>query len=58
MKNEMRITPDRILEMGWAFAETRALATAVELDVFTHITGGKPTADKFRAAGVNELPGV
>src|SRR3990167_3350527 len=45
--DKMNVTPHRILDMGWAYARSRALATGIELDVFTQIANGKHTAKEI-----------
>jgi hypothetical protein len=34
------VTPERIYQLGWGFAATQALVTAIELDLFGAIAGG------------------
>lgn len=58
MKAEKAVTPNRILEMGWDFARSRALATAVELDIFTHIANGKDAASDIALATGSTLRGI
>jgi len=50
MRNKKAIIPNRILEMSWAFARSGALATGVELNVFTHIADGKHTVSEIADA--------
>jgi ubiquinone/menaquinone biosynthesis C-methylase UbiE len=44
------VTPERILDHAWGFARTRALATAVELDLFTLVAAGKRTPETLAQA--------
>jgi ubiquinone/menaquinone biosynthesis C-methylase UbiE len=44
------LTPQRIQELAFGFAPNRALATAVELRLFTHIAGGKSSVAELEAA--------
>lgn len=41
MTTNDRVNPDRIMQFAWAFGLTQALATAVDLDLFTSIANGK-----------------
>jgi len=43
-------TPDRLIQMAWAFAHTSVLASALELSVFTHIASGKTSPKDLAAA--------
>jgi ubiquinone/menaquinone biosynthesis C-methylase UbiE len=43
------ITPDRIMQFAWAFGVTRAVASCLELHVFTHIAQGRSTAEEIAA---------
>ena len=43
-------TPERILQIAWGFAPTYALASAVELRLFTHLAEGKTTQAALEAA--------
>lgn len=54
----VKVTPRRILDMGWDFAKSRTLATAVELHVFTHIASGKRTAGQIADAAYSSLRGM
>src|SRR6266851_327364 len=52
---QMDVTPQRILEDIWAARNAQALMAGTELDVFTHIAGGKNTAKEIaRAAEASE----
>jgi ubiquinone/menaquinone biosynthesis C-methylase UbiE len=45
----------KMMEMHFGFGPSRVLSSAVELDLFTHLAGGKTTAgDLARAAGATE----
>jgi len=48
--NNKKVSPEKILDMNWAFAKTSVLAAGVELDVFTHIAGGKKTVNQISKA--------
>lgn len=43
------VTPDRIMQFAWAFGVTRAIASSLELHVFTHIAHGRSTPDEIAA---------
>ena len=43
-------TPERIMQIGWGFAPMYALASAVELRLFTHVAEGKTTQAALEAA--------
>jgi ubiquinone/menaquinone biosynthesis C-methylase UbiE len=58
MTSKGAVTPNRILDMGWNFARSRALATGVELNVFTHIADGKNTAGEIAVAADSNLKGM
>ena len=47
---EMDATPQRILEDIWSARNAQALLASTELDVFTHIAGGKTTAKEIARA--------
>jgi ubiquinone/menaquinone biosynthesis C-methylase UbiE/predicted transcriptional regulator len=56
MENKQRheISPEQIVLDTFAFCRTRVLSTAVDLEIFTHISQGKKTAQKLsQAAGTN-----
>ena len=58
MKSKKAIMPSRILGMGWDFARSKALATGVELNVFTHIADGKHTVDEIADAADSSSRGM
>lgn len=58
MSSKKAIMPNRILDMGWDFARSKALATGVELDVFTHIADGKHTAGEIAGAADSNRRGM
>jgi SAM-dependent methyltransferase len=43
------VTPDRIMQFAWAFGVTRAVASCLELHVFTHIAQGRTTPEEIAA---------
>jgi ubiquinone/menaquinone biosynthesis C-methylase UbiE len=45
-----KLTPEKIVLDTFAFARTRILSTAVDLEVFTHIARGKQTASELSQA--------
>jgi ubiquinone/menaquinone biosynthesis C-methylase UbiE len=47
---QVNVTPQRIIQDLWAARETQVLVAGVELDVFTHIEGGKRTAKEISLA--------
>lgn len=51
-------TPDRIMQFAWGFGVTRALATSLELRLFTHIAQGKSTAEAIAAVETAPVRGV
>lgn len=46
-------TPERIMEMAWGFAPSRALVAAIDIGLFTEIAGGKNTL-----AGLQQATGA
>ncbi len=53
-----KLSPEKILEMHWAYAKTSVLASAVELDIFTHIASGKRTVDQISKAAKSSRRGT
>ena len=47
MRNKHKLTPLKIQEINWSYAKTLVLATAVELNIFTHIVNGKKTIEEI-----------
>ena len=47
--NAASVTPDRIMQFAWAFGVTRAVASCLELHVFTHIAQGRTTPEEIAA---------
>lgn len=54
----MTVTPKKVSDIMWGFAQTRALTAAVELDVFTHIANGKHTLNEIASASDCSLRGM
>jgi hypothetical protein len=50
MTQSVPITPDRIIKLGYAFRESKALLSAVELGVFTALTEGPLDLETLRMA--------
>ena len=44
------VAPDRIMQMAWGFALTRALSTSLELELFRHVAEGKRTPAELSKA--------
>jgi len=57
MKNK-KLSPEKILEMNWAYAKTSVLASAVELGIFTHIDHGKKTVEQIAKAAKSNRSGT
>ncbi|MDO8489552.1 MAG: class I SAM-dependent methyltransferase [Candidatus Omnitrophota bacterium] len=53
-----KLSPEKILEMNWGYAKTSVLASAVELDIFTHIASGKRTVDQISKAAKSSRRGI
>jgi len=53
-----KISPEKILEMNWAYAKTSILAGAVKLDIFTHISRGKKTVAQISKAAKSSPRGI
>ncbi len=53
-----RVTPERILQYAWGFSATAALATAIELDVFTHFARGRHTLEELLQATGSSARGL
>ncbi len=58
MKPKIKVTPNRILDMGWDFARSRTLATGIELNIFTHIANGKRTVKNIAYAAESDQRGI
>src|SRR5690349_8220561 len=43
-------TPERIAQIAWGFAPAHALASAVDLRLFTHVAEGRTTLPELQAA--------
>jgi ubiquinone/menaquinone biosynthesis C-methylase UbiE len=49
------LTPDQLMQMGMSFMQSRVLAAAVQLDLFSHLASGHRTAVAMaRATGATE----
>jgi precorrin-6B methylase 2 len=46
--NEPRVTPDAIMELGFAFWGSKTLLSAIELGVFSELTGGGLDGEELR----------
>lgn len=51
-------TPDRIMQYSWGFAVTRALASAIEVHLFTHIENGRRKPEAIAAAEKVPVRGI
>ena len=53
-ENQPPVTPDLILQHLWSARSAMALASGVDLEVFTHVANGRRTAAEIaRAANAN-----
>lgn len=56
--NNKEVSPEKILDINWAYAKTSVLAAGVELDVFTHIASGKKTVGQISKAAKSSQRGM
>jgi ubiquinone/menaquinone biosynthesis C-methylase UbiE len=47
--NTAAVTPERIMQFAWAFGVTRALASSLEMHLFTHLAQGRNTPEEIAA---------
>lgn len=58
MRNKKPVSPDRIMDIVWGYARSRALATGIELDIFTHIANNKNTVEQIAQATKSSRRGI
>lgn len=56
--NTLELTPEKITQTTFAFMPARVLATAVDLEVFTHIAGGNHTSEDIARASKSSHRGM
>ena len=56
--NTQQLTPEKITQTTFAFMPARVLATAVDLEVFTHIAGGNHTSEDIARASKSSCRGT
>ncbi len=52
------VTPERLFQYGWGFAVTQALATAIDIDLFSQVAAGNRTVDALAKATKCSTRGV
>lgn len=57
-RNQDRLNPELLHQITFSFVPSRVLTTGVELGVFTHIAGGKHTAESIARAAKADARGM
>ena len=48
MSTKMAVTPDNIMQLGFAFCSSKTLLSAIELELFTELAKGQLNAEQLR----------